>query len=392
MKLVEKLRKIASMILAMSFVVSAPFSAFCAGSTAEDKKTMEASKPLKRKRPKVKGELKEKHLVEVGKYFKEYKDFANLSCVNKKYRNVTEKYSFNPIEICNRIDAANFKNINTYRIYAGQKFNLDLNVNKQIFEVGTFGIDKFKKMLENNGIGPNEKVWKKEVFPLGDGEVNDTSTFPMGIKLVLTNRNTGKQIIFLFEFGNLSLIWSFQKEYSFKSEYSHYIQFMSVIRKLKPENPEKIKIRIDYEDIKKVVIPFKVRDVRDNSFECNTQLELVEFGKDINSIGASAFECCKNLKHVIFKGEVKGIEKEAFANCFTLEEIKFPEGLTFIGCGCFKNCRSLQRVFIPSTLEMIYPNAFDSTQPGLRIFYCGREYSVNDFFEAFTAKGGYVKY
>ena len=69
MKLVEKLRKIVSMILAMSFIILAPFPAYCAGSTAEDKKTTEASKPLKRKRPKVKGELKEKHLVEVGKYF-----------------------------------------------------------------------------------------------------------------------------------------------------------------------------------------------------------------------------------------------------------------------------------------------------------------------------------
>ena len=47
MKLVEKLRKIASMILAMSFVVSAPFSAFGAGSTAEDKKRWKPASPSK---------------------------------------------------------------------------------------------------------------------------------------------------------------------------------------------------------------------------------------------------------------------------------------------------------------------------------------------------------
>ena len=331
-----RLKKTFSVILSLGFSVFAPFSVYCAG----DNKMPEEKKPFKRQ-------------VEKTKVLKS-------------------------------------KNINKFKIYPKKilpevtDFNNMHFDNPQIFETGSFGIKKFNKVLKNNRIGPNENIWKKEIFPLEDKKPGDSSDKAEGIKFVLTHKVSGRQIIFQFRFGNISFVKS-RAEYCFDSECNLYQKFMAAIRKLNPENPEQIKDRLD---VKSLTVLFKIENIKEFSFASRNKLSFIEFNNNINSIGIGAFLYCRDLKHIIFKGKVRGIEKCAFANCTNLEEIELPEGLIFIGSNCFKNCYSLKKVVIPATTEVMYLNAFEGAFSDLKVYYLGKEYNTNDFFKAFVAHGG----
>lgn len=139
-------------------VALAPFPAYCAGS----KKALE-NKPFKRS--KNRGKLKEKHMVEVGKYFEKYKDFGNLACANKKFKDLTEKYNFNPIKCSTPLELSKFKNAVIYKNYDGQNISklkiedfLKGNIKKRIFESGSIGLVKFNSMLKFYNVSAEENV------------------------------------------------------------------------------------------------------------------------------------------------------------------------------------------------------------------------------------------
>ena len=380
------------MVLGIISTILVPLPGYCTkGKTSQEKKPF--------KRDEIRGKLEEKHLVEVGKYFNEFKDLKNLSFTNKKYKELFNKYEFNPV-ICTSpwFKLVRFKNAITYRVYSNQECFLyssgdffAMNIKIVFFESGSFGKRRIFSLLKCKEIISDEKNWKKEIFPFEDEEISGASSSPAGFKIVITNRGNGEEIVFLFEFGNISRVTT-RNEYSLEKERISYNTFLSGVRKFNVENPTEMSLKaIKISDVKKVVISFKIKNIAKSSFTCYDNLECVEVANDINSVKEYAFAYCEKLKRVIFKGKVLKIEDYAFVKCSSLEELQIPEGLVRIGFNCFKNCSSLKKIVIPQSTKEICLNAFEGTPSDLKISYFGREYNKDDFFKAFVAHSGIVK-
>lgn len=380
------------MVLSIIFTILAPLPVHCTkGKAAQEKKPF--------KRDENRGKLEEGHLIEVGKYVNEFEDLKNLSCTNKKYKDLIEKYKFNPV-ICSSpwLYLLKFKNAVTYRVYSNQSSFLHspsdcliMNVKKIIFETGSVGKVKLSSVLSYKNILPGKENWKKEIFPFEDEGLSGASSSPAGFKIVLTHEESGEEVVFLVEFGNTCMVDA-RKEYSFEKERENYNFFLNIVRKSNIENPTKMSLEaIKISGVKKVVISFKVENIAKSSFVFCNNLEYVEVANDINSVEEYAFGYCKKLKQVIFKGKVSKIEDCAFVGCNSLKELQLPEGLVHIGFSCFKNCNSLKKIFIPKSAKEIYLNAFEGTPSDLKIFYFEREYNKDDFFKAFVSYGGIVK-
>lgn len=137
--------------------------------------------------------------------------------------------------------------------------------------------------------------------------------------------------------------------------------------------------------LRKVIIPYTVKEIKQNAFNGNNTIEEVEFqikgGKGVTKIGNFAFANCTNLKSIVIPDTVTEIGSDAFYNCSsmtniklstkikqisyemfhscrTLEELNIPEGVTYIGAGGIANCSALKKLSIPSTLTSISDNVF----------------------------------
>ena len=137
--------------------------------------------------------------------------------------------------------------------------------------------------------------------------------------------------------------------------------------------------------LKKVIIPSTVREIKANAFSGNNQIEEIVIetknGKGVTTIGDFAFARCGKLTRMelpdtvtqtgtdLFYScpvltEVKLSQKlteisyEMFNNCTSLKEIEVPEGVEKIKAGAFGSCIELNRIILPSTLKIIEENTF----------------------------------
>ena len=84
--------------------------------------------------------------------------------------------------------------------------------------------------------------------------------------------------------------------------------------------------------VKKVVIPYTVREIARNAFNGNTTIEEVEFQtreidnelKGVSKIGESAFDGCKALKKIILPDTCSAIGQSAFQGCIKLSNVNLP--------------------------------------------------------------------
>ena len=220
--------------------------------------------------------------------------------------------------------------------------------------------------------------------------LNDTSSYPEGFKLVLTNTENGKQVIFFFEFGNVSLARS-RAEYSLKKDCKYYNSFADLVNKLNPKGLDEMRsLKVDISEIERVVILFEIENIKENSFRRCKNLNFVEVINNIFEVETDAFDFCENLKRVIFRGSVYGLGKHALFRCKSLKEVRFCDNLFYIGECCFGGCDKLKKINIPESVEVIYRNAFVDTPSDLKISYLGKEYDQDGFFKAFIARGGFV--
>ena len=120
-----------------------------------------------------------------------------------------------------------------------------------------------------------------------------------------------------------------------------------------------------------------VRSVADHALSACDTLTLIEFGKDVTSIGLGALEGCLNLRRLIlpFVGETDtqnnylgylfGAEVPDFSKGYYpsyLVEIEVLDGCTAIGDYAFYECTSLTRLTLPEGIESIGVRAFSSCE------------------------------
>lgn len=133
--------------------------------------------------------------------------------------------------------------------------------------------------------------------------------------------------------------------------------------------------------IKSVKFPDSLDLIENRAFFCCDELESIDFGNSIFSIGGmyseSAFSYCKSLKQITFPSQIKDIGDRAFINCINLSSVTLNEGLLFIGESAFSNNKALTEINIPATVQKLADRCLDNVR---RIHISG--YLPKDFFKS----------
>ena len=149
------------------------------------------------------------------------------------------------------------------------------------------------------------------------------------------------------------------------------------------------------EEIKDLVIPNSVTNIRNYAFQGCSGLTSVTISNSVTSIGEHAFvDCsgltsvtipnsvtcigryafahCSGLKNVTIPNSVSSLENSAFYNCSGLTSVKFGNSITSIGEYAFRNCSGLTNVTIPNSVTSIGMCAFyDNSSLTSVIIGCG---------------------
>ena len=91
-----------------------------------------------------------------------------------------------------------------------------------------------------------------------------------------------------------------------------------------------------------------------------TDLQSVQIGDCVTSIGVEAFSGCTSLTSVTIGSGVTSISSNAFRYCSGLTNVDIPNGVTTIGTNAFRNCTSLTSCTIGSGVTIINSYAFYS--------------------------------
>lgn len=133
--------------------------------------------------------------------------------------------------------------------------------------------------------------------------------------------------------------------------------------------------------IKSVKFPDSLDLIENRAFFCCDELESIDFGNSIVSIGGmyseSAFSYCKSLKQVTLPPQIKDIGERAFINCINLSSVTLNEGLLFIGESAFSNNKALTEINIPATVQKLADRCLDNVR---RIHIS--DYLPKDFFKS----------
>lgn len=133
--------------------------------------------------------------------------------------------------------------------------------------------------------------------------------------------------------------------------------------------------------IKSVKFPDSLDLIEDRAFFCCDELESIDFGNSIFSIGGmyseSVFSYCKSLKQITCPSQIKDIGDRAFINCINLSSVTLNEGLLFIGESAFSNNKALTEINIPATVQKLADRCLDNVR---RIHISG--YLPKDFFKS----------
>lgn len=84
----------------------------------------------------------------------------------------------------------------------------------------------------------------------------------------------------------------------------------------------------------------------------------IDFENWVNGYSYAVFNDCTNLESVEFGTGLTTIGDEVFRQCESLTEITIPDNVTDIGYGAFRYCKNLKSVSLPITLEILRSSLF----------------------------------
>ena len=122
-------------------------------------------------------------------------------------------------------------------------------------------------------------------------------------------------------------------------------------------------------DVTKVVIPYTVKEIKQNAFAYNSKIQTVEFqtrkNKDGNiegceRLGNNVFSNCSNLRNVKLPESLTSLGENSFYSCTNLKEITIPNSVTEIPASCFYKA-GLINIILDSNLNKIGPAALAAT-------------------------------
>ena len=109
-----------------------------------------------------------------------------------------------------------------------------------------------------------------------------------------------------------------------------------------------------------IIIPNSVMSIGSYAFlECNS-LTSIQFPSKVTVIPGFVCSGCNSLKSVVISENVTEIKYFAFSSCFSLESFIIPDSVTKIEDGAFSYCTSLTSITIPSGVTVIAQDIFQS--------------------------------
>lgn len=302
------------------------------------------------------------HMQIVGKYFRDINTYKRLSMVNKKYKDLTQWYHKNFVNVSQRLKDKYFPYIETYVAYpGGDNFKLSRfsdDIKHLIYLENSFTYGKFMEVLCKTGVislAPdnsfvfNNKNWSCEELRTESGE--GFILFLKGIG----KKNKGRTIQFHFDPVKLSVNSNLEYDiYSGVRKYNFMVDNIADVLRAFGIKPDNIKVS----SITKINIPSSVKALEGGSFCGHYSLKEVNIPNGVESTGESAFQHCINLKKVMFTDALKKISDRSFQNCTKLEEIEIPDGVEEIGENAFSFCMALNKIKIPNSVKSIGRECF----------------------------------
>ena len=132
--------------------------------------------------------------------------------------------------------------------------------------------------------------------------------------------------------------------------------------------------------LRKVIIPYTVKEIKQNAFNGNNTIEEVEFqtksGKGVTKIGDFAFANCTNLKSIVIPDTVTDIGAGGIANCSALKKLVIPSTLNSISDNVFYGSNSIEEINIKDGSGFVYENGMLINKNRTNIYYLS-ESAVN---------------
>ena len=118
------------------------------------------------------------------------------------------------------------------------------------------------------------------------------------------------------------------------------------------------RLRLNGEDVTRVVIPDGVKALRKDLFRGVQTLVSVTLPASVTSIGDYAFYRCSSLADVHLGDSITDIGYCAFAGCKALTAVDLPSSLTMLERYAFKDCEHLGSIVIPDAVDVIRSYSF----------------------------------
>ena len=134
--------------------------------------------------------------------------------------------------------------------------------------------------------------------------------------------------------------------------------FWSCSKLVKAIVPHTLDMFAGCNNLKTVVVPDGVTQIRDGAFYQLTSLTNITIPSSVISIGTHAFYNCINLDSISLPEGLTTVGEGAFWECNKLRSVRLPKSLTTIKSTGFAHCRSFTTIEIPAGATSVESAAF----------------------------------
>ncbi|ELP90919.1 hypothetical protein EIN_361320 [Entamoeba invadens IP1] len=268
--------------------------------------------------------LTSKDIHTVSQYLKTPKDFINIMCVCKNFRQTCLTFKYNPIpldkltfQIFSNIETLNFWNEKDFSKFLLQKEKPMLFKNFNLL----FKTSYIRFVLENNNFVTHPTVTYSK---------KDREKYGLIIPQVV------------------------------KSLSHNCFKDTNVTKVVLPQRIERLGdfCFFNCQILSEIVFNEKLTSIGNSCFSNAQILENAHLPTTIKFVGERCFENCYSLKRAWVPPHVFALKNHFFFGCVKLTKLVLPKSVSVFGESCFEKCVSLQRIVIPPKIKTIPKNCF----------------------------------
>ncbi|KAL7712951.1 hypothetical protein QTN25_009432 [Entamoeba marina] len=280
----------------------------------------------------------------VSKYLSTKRDYINIICVCKKFKETTEKLRFNPIPITS---LKLFPKIQTQYLYSPKDKMID---GVMLYEI-RYEID-FKKYLQFKKRKIKCRRVKYTETNREEYKKNYGNSIPDGVT------SLGDKCYEMSDIKNLTIPNNVTSIGNYCFDWCSDLESITL-----PTSLTTIPSFCFYycESLTSINIPQSIKTIGEYCFQYCTSLQTIIIPNSVTSIQEACFSKCTSLQSIKLPSTIITLEDETFNECLSLGRVELPPTLTSIGNQCFSSCKSLTTITLPSSLKSI----------GKRCFYDG---------------------